>query len=145
MESIDGKEENDAFNSRMEEKQPSTTQASAKNSPHSQKKQFQCEKEATSTKQGQRQGTSHKTLQPGLQDPKDSAGCYGKCISDGQTNDGITEKGGRQIKISEMIFDIFDSIPGLYEAINDITTHVSDKNSSICNTPMRHLCVLKKS
>ncbi|MBW0562042.1 hypothetical protein O181_101757 [Austropuccinia psidii MF-1] len=33
MASIDGKEEHDAFNSRMEEKQPTTTQESAKNSP----------------------------------------------------------------------------------------------------------------
>ncbi|MBW0578088.1 hypothetical protein O181_117803, partial [Austropuccinia psidii MF-1] len=78
MASIDGKEEHDAFNSRMEEKQPSTTKASAKNSPNSQKQQFQCEKAATSSKQGQRQGTSHKELQPGLQDPKDSAGCHVK-------------------------------------------------------------------
>ncbi|MBW0591813.1 hypothetical protein O181_131528 [Austropuccinia psidii MF-1] len=35
MEYIDGKEKHDAFNSRMEEKQPSTTQESAKNSPNS--------------------------------------------------------------------------------------------------------------
>ncbi|MBW0568802.1 hypothetical protein O181_108517 [Austropuccinia psidii MF-1] len=35
MASIDGKEEHDAFNSRMEENQPSTIQASAKNSPSS--------------------------------------------------------------------------------------------------------------
>ncbi|MBW0548633.1 hypothetical protein O181_088348 [Austropuccinia psidii MF-1] len=33
MEYIDGKEEFDSFNSRMEEKQPSTIKASAKNSP----------------------------------------------------------------------------------------------------------------
>ncbi|MBW0590353.1 hypothetical protein O181_130068 [Austropuccinia psidii MF-1] len=33
MASIDGKEAHDALNSRMEEKQPSTTQTSAKNSP----------------------------------------------------------------------------------------------------------------
>ncbi|MBW0535527.1 hypothetical protein O181_075242 [Austropuccinia psidii MF-1] len=33
MASINGKKEHDAFNSRIEEKQPSTTQASAKNSP----------------------------------------------------------------------------------------------------------------
>ncbi|MBW0567192.1 hypothetical protein O181_106907 [Austropuccinia psidii MF-1] len=83
MASIDGKEEHDAFNSIMEEKQPSTTQASAKNSPSSQKKQFQCEKAATSSEQGKRKGTSHKALQLGLQNPKDSAGCHGKCISDG--------------------------------------------------------------
>ncbi|MBW0502133.1 hypothetical protein O181_041848 [Austropuccinia psidii MF-1] len=133
MASIDGKEEHDAFNSRMEEKQPSTTQAGFKNSPSSQKQQFQCKKAATSSKQGQRQGTSHKTLQTGLQDPKDSAGCHGKCISDGQNKNGITEKGRSQIKISEMISDIFDSVPELYEAINDVKTHVSDKNSSICN------------
>ncbi|MBW0558664.1 hypothetical protein O181_098379 [Austropuccinia psidii MF-1] len=133
MASIDGKEEHDTFNSRMEEKQPSTTQASAKNSPNSHQQQFQREKADTSSKQWQRQGTSHKTLQPGLQDPKGSAGCHGKCISDGQNNDGVTEKGGSQIEISEMISDIFDSITELYEAINNVKTHVSDKNSSICN------------
>ncbi|MBW0464176.1 hypothetical protein O181_003891 [Austropuccinia psidii MF-1] len=32
-----------------------------------------------------------------------------------------------------MISDIFDAIPELYEAINDIKRHLSDKNSSICN------------
>ncbi|MBW0592727.1 hypothetical protein O181_132442 [Austropuccinia psidii MF-1] len=133
MTSIDGKEEHNAFNSRMEEKQPSTTQASAKISPSSQKQKFQHEKAATSYKQGKKQGTSHKSLQPGLQNLKDSAGFHGKCISDGQNNDGITEKGGSQIKMSEMISDIFDSIPELYEAINDIKTDVSDKNSSNCN------------
>ncbi|MBW0493942.1 hypothetical protein O181_033657 [Austropuccinia psidii MF-1] len=133
MESIDGRKENDAFNSRMEDKQPSNTQASAKNSPSSQQKQFQREKAATSSKKGQRQGTSHTTLQPVLQNPKDSAGCHGKCISDGQKNHAITEKGESQIKISQMISDIFESIPELYEAINDIKTHVSDENSSICN------------
>ncbi|MBW0543358.1 hypothetical protein O181_083073 [Austropuccinia psidii MF-1] len=74
MESIDGKEENGALNRRMEEKQPSTTQASAKNSPSGQQQQFQHEKAATSSEQGQRKGTSHKALQPGLQDSKDSTG-----------------------------------------------------------------------
>ncbi|MBW0579149.1 hypothetical protein O181_118864 [Austropuccinia psidii MF-1] len=132
MASIDGKEEHDALDSRIEEKQPSTTQTSAKKSPSSQQQQFQCEKETTSSEQGQRKGTSHKTIQEGLQDPKDSAGCHGECISDGQSNDGITERGGSQIKISEMISDSYDSIPELYEAINDVKTHVSDKNSSIC-------------
>ncbi|MBW0546171.1 hypothetical protein O181_085886 [Austropuccinia psidii MF-1] len=48
-------------------------------------------------------------------------------------NDGITEKGGSQIKRSEIISDIFDAIPELHEAINDIKSHVSDENSSICN------------
>ncbi|MBW0586101.1 hypothetical protein O181_125816 [Austropuccinia psidii MF-1] len=73
MEAIDGKEEHDAFNSGMEEKQLFTTQASAKNRPSSQQQQFQCGGAATSSKQGQRQATSHKTLQPGLQNPKNSA------------------------------------------------------------------------
>ncbi|MBW0576094.1 hypothetical protein O181_115809 [Austropuccinia psidii MF-1] len=68
MASIDGKEQYDSFNSRMEEKQPTNTKASAKTSPRSQKQQFKCEKAATSSKQGQREGTSPKALQPGLQD-----------------------------------------------------------------------------
>ncbi|MBW0492583.1 hypothetical protein O181_032298 [Austropuccinia psidii MF-1] len=133
MESIDGKEKHYAFNSRIEEKQPSTTQASSKNRPSSQQQKFQCQKAATSSEQGQRQSNSHKTLQPGLQNPKDSAGCHGKCISDGQNNDGIAEKGGSQTKISEIIFDILDGIPNLYIAINDMKSHISDKNSSIFN------------
>ncbi|MBW0591390.1 hypothetical protein O181_131105 [Austropuccinia psidii MF-1] len=87
MESIDGEEKNDAIDTRMEEKQPSTTQASAKDSPSGQQQQFQCEKAATSSKQGQRKGTSHTTLQPGLQDFKNPTGCHGKCVSDGQNND----------------------------------------------------------
>ncbi|MBW0501397.1 hypothetical protein O181_041112 [Austropuccinia psidii MF-1] len=133
MESIDGKEEHDALNSRMEEKQHSTTQASAKNRPSGEKKQFQREKAATSSEQGQRKGISHKASQPGLQDSKDSTGCQGKRISDGEKNDGITKEGGSQIKISEMIYDIFDAIPELYEAITDVKRHISDKNLSICN------------
>ncbi|MBW0532274.1 hypothetical protein O181_071989 [Austropuccinia psidii MF-1] len=128
MASIDGKEEYYAFNSRMEGKKPSNTQARAKNSPSSQQKQFQHEKVATNSEKGQRQGTSHKPLQPGLHNPKDSAGCYGKCIPDAQNNDVITEKGGSQIKISEKIFDIFYAIPELYEAINDVKSHVSDED-----------------
>ncbi|MBW0494654.1 hypothetical protein O181_034369 [Austropuccinia psidii MF-1] len=87
MASIDGKEENNTFNSRMEEKQPSPTQASAKNIPSSQQQKFKCEKAATNSEQGQRQCTSHKTLQLGLQNPKDSARCHGTCIPDGKNKD----------------------------------------------------------
>ncbi|MBW0593726.1 hypothetical protein O181_133441 [Austropuccinia psidii MF-1] len=133
MASIDGKEEYDAFNSRMEEKQTSTTKASSKTSPSGQQQQFQREKAAKSSKQGQREGTSPKALQPGIQDSKDSAGCHGKCISDGQNHDGMKEEGGSQIKLPEMISDIFNSIPELYEAINDVKKHLSDKNETICN------------
>ncbi|MBW0463267.1 hypothetical protein O181_002982 [Austropuccinia psidii MF-1] len=71
MSSIDGKENHDPFKSRIEEKQASITQASSKNSPSSQKQQFQCEKAATSSGKGQKQGPSHKALQPGLHNPKD--------------------------------------------------------------------------
>ncbi|MBW0593803.1 hypothetical protein O181_133518 [Austropuccinia psidii MF-1] len=71
MASIDGKEKHDSFNRRMEGKQPSTTQASAKKSPSSQQQKFQCEKSATISEQGQRKSTSYKTLQPELQNPKD--------------------------------------------------------------------------
>ncbi|MBW0574380.1 hypothetical protein O181_114095 [Austropuccinia psidii MF-1] len=78
MASIDGEEKHDALDTRMEEEQPSTTQASAKNSPSGQQQQFQHEKAATSSEQGKRKGTSHKNLQPGLQNPKDSEGCHGK-------------------------------------------------------------------
>ncbi|MBW0526499.1 hypothetical protein O181_066214 [Austropuccinia psidii MF-1] len=40
MASIDGKEKHDSFNSRMEEKQPSPTQESAKNSPSRKQQKF---------------------------------------------------------------------------------------------------------
>ncbi|MBW0505584.1 hypothetical protein O181_045299 [Austropuccinia psidii MF-1] len=117
----------------MEEKQPSTTKAGSKTSPSGQKQQFQREEAATSSKQGQREGTSPKALQQELQDSKYSAEFHGKCISDGQNHDGTTEEGGSQIKIPEMISDIFDSTPELYEAISDVKNHLSDKNETICN------------
>ncbi|MBW0578606.1 hypothetical protein O181_118321 [Austropuccinia psidii MF-1] len=133
MASIDGKEEYNAFNSRMEEKQPTTTKASAKVSPSGQQQKFQRENAAKSSKQGQREGSSPKSLQPGIQDSKESDGCHGKGVLDGQNYYGITEEGGSQIKIPGMISDIFDSIPELYEAINDVKKHPSDKNETICN------------
>ncbi|MBW0576175.1 hypothetical protein O181_115890 [Austropuccinia psidii MF-1] len=144
MASIDGKEEHDAPNSRMEEKQPSTTQESAKSNPSGQQEQFKREKAATSSEQGKRKGTSHKALQPGLQDSNDSTGYHGKCISDGQNNDGITKEGGSQIKISGIISDIFDAIPELYEAITDVKSHIPDKNSSICNNLKRNNLILSQ-
>ncbi|MBW0593908.1 hypothetical protein O181_133623, partial [Austropuccinia psidii MF-1] len=148
MESIDGKEEYYAFDSRMEEKQSSTTKASAKTSPSGQQQQFECEKAATSSKQGKREGTSTKSLQPGIQDSKHSTGCHGKCISDGQSHYGITEEVGSQIKIPEMISDIFHSLPELYEAINDVKKHLSDKNETICNnikTNNLNLCQINET
>ncbi|MBW0580387.1 hypothetical protein O181_120102 [Austropuccinia psidii MF-1] len=68
MASIDGKEKHDAIDTIIEEKQPSTTQTSVKNSPSGQQQQFQREKAATSSKQGQKKGTSPKASQPRIQD-----------------------------------------------------------------------------
>ncbi|MBW0478600.1 hypothetical protein O181_018315 [Austropuccinia psidii MF-1] len=73
MASIYGKEKHDSFNSPMEEKQRSTTQAGAKNRPSSRKQQFQCEEEVTCSEKGPSQMTGYKSLQPRLQNPKDSA------------------------------------------------------------------------
>ncbi|MBW0576212.1 hypothetical protein O181_115927 [Austropuccinia psidii MF-1] len=70
MESVDGKEKHDALDTKMKEKQPSTTQTSVKNSPSGQKQQFQSEKAATSSKQGQREGTSPKPYSQGYRIPK---------------------------------------------------------------------------
>ncbi|MBW0505042.1 hypothetical protein O181_044757 [Austropuccinia psidii MF-1] len=50
--SIDGKEKHDAPNSKMEEKTPSSTQASAKNSPSIQKQQFHVKKQSQAQKKG---------------------------------------------------------------------------------------------
>ncbi|MBW0571363.1 hypothetical protein O181_111078 [Austropuccinia psidii MF-1] len=79
MASIYGKEKHDAFDRRMEEKQPSTIHTSAKNRPSTQQQQLKHEKAATSSEKGQMQSTIHKDLQPGIQNPKDSVGCHGKC------------------------------------------------------------------
>ncbi|MBW0582347.1 hypothetical protein O181_122062 [Austropuccinia psidii MF-1] len=70
MESIDGKEEHDSLNSRMEEKQPSTTQTSSKNIPSSQKQQFQREKAATSSEKGQGKAPTTKPYSMGYRIPK---------------------------------------------------------------------------
>ncbi|MBW0593283.1 hypothetical protein O181_132998 [Austropuccinia psidii MF-1] len=70
LEYIDGKEEHDTFNRRMEGKQPSTTQESPKNSPNGKKKQFQHEEAATSSEQGQRKAPATKTYSKGDRIPK---------------------------------------------------------------------------
>ncbi|MBW0582648.1 hypothetical protein O181_122363 [Austropuccinia psidii MF-1] len=98
MASIDGEEKQDALHARMEQKQPPTAQASAKNSPSAQQQQFQCEKAATSSKQGQRKGTRHQTLHPGLQDSKNSTGCHGKSVSDDQNNEELKKKEEARLK-----------------------------------------------
>ncbi|MBW0520539.1 hypothetical protein O181_060254 [Austropuccinia psidii MF-1] len=98
MASIYGKEKHDAFNRRMEEKPPSTTQTSAKNSPNSQQKKYQHEKAAIDSEQGQGKGTSPKTIHPGLQNLKYSTGFHGKCVSDGQNHDRCTEKEEARLK-----------------------------------------------
>ncbi|MBW0535296.1 hypothetical protein O181_075011 [Austropuccinia psidii MF-1] len=92
MASIDGKEGYDAVRSIMEEKQPSPTKASAKTNPSGQQQQLQCEKAAKSSKQGQREGTSPKALQTGLQDSKVSAGCHVKCIPISRTKMELQKK-----------------------------------------------------
>ncbi|MBW0542478.1 hypothetical protein O181_082193 [Austropuccinia psidii MF-1] len=61
MASIDGKEKHDALNSRREEKQPFSTQASAENSPSSQKQQFQCEKQPQAQNKGKGKAPATKT------------------------------------------------------------------------------------
>ncbi|MBW0575939.1 hypothetical protein O181_115654 [Austropuccinia psidii MF-1] len=138
MASIDGEEKHHVLDTRMEAKQPSTTQASAKNSPSGQQHQFQREKAATNSKQGQTKGISHQTSQPGLQDAKNPTGCHGKCISNGRNNDGITKERGGQIKISEMTPDIFDYIPELYGAITGVKRYLFDKIASICENFKTH-------
>ncbi|MBW0556588.1 hypothetical protein O181_096303 [Austropuccinia psidii MF-1] len=70
MASIDGKEEYDAFNSRMEEKEPSTTKESGKARTSGKQQKFQHEKAVTSSKQGQGEGTSPKPYIHGYRIPK---------------------------------------------------------------------------
>ncbi|MBW0591145.1 hypothetical protein O181_130860 [Austropuccinia psidii MF-1] len=65
MEFIDGKEKHDALDTRMEEKQPFTTQTSVKNSPSGQHQQFQREKAATSSKQGKGKALAPKPYSQG--------------------------------------------------------------------------------
>ncbi|MBW0554089.1 hypothetical protein O181_093804 [Austropuccinia psidii MF-1] len=132
MASIDGEEKHDALDTRMEEKQPYTSQASAKNNPSGQHQQFQREKAATSSRQRAKERHHPTNL------TARATGCHGKCVSDGQKNYGIKKERGGQIKISEMISDIFDFIPELYEAISDVKSHCSDKNTSICDNLKTH-------
>ncbi|MBW0557319.1 hypothetical protein O181_097034 [Austropuccinia psidii MF-1] len=70
MASIDGKEEHDAFNSRMDEKQPSTTQASSKNSQSSQQQKFQYGKQPKAQNKGKGKAPAIKTYSQGYRIPK---------------------------------------------------------------------------
>ncbi|MBW0571229.1 hypothetical protein O181_110944 [Austropuccinia psidii MF-1] len=70
MSSIDGKEAHDAFNRRMDERKPSTTQTGAKARTSGQKQQFQCEKAATNSEQEQGKSTSQKPYSQGCRIPR---------------------------------------------------------------------------
>ena len=70
MASIDGKEEHDAFNRRMEEKQPSPTKASSKNSPSNQQEQFQPEKQPQAQNKGKGKAPATKPYCQGYRIPK---------------------------------------------------------------------------
>ncbi|MBW0544036.1 hypothetical protein O181_083751 [Austropuccinia psidii MF-1] len=70
MASIDGDKKHDALDTRMEEKQPSTTQASSKNSPSGQQLRFQREKAATSSKKGKGKAPATKPYTQGYRIPK---------------------------------------------------------------------------
>ncbi|MBW0571493.1 hypothetical protein O181_111208 [Austropuccinia psidii MF-1] len=70
MASIDGKEKHDALNSRMEGKQPITTQASAKKSPSNQKKKFQYLNQPQAQNQGKGKAPAPKRYTQGYRNPK---------------------------------------------------------------------------
>ncbi|MBW0583570.1 hypothetical protein O181_123285 [Austropuccinia psidii MF-1] len=70
MASIDGKEEHDSFNSRMQQKQPSTTQASAKNRPSSHQHKFQCEKQPQAQNKAKGKAPATKPYSQGSRIPK---------------------------------------------------------------------------
>ncbi|MBW0486356.1 hypothetical protein O181_026071 [Austropuccinia psidii MF-1] len=133
MASIDGKENMMLLTAEWRKNNPPPPKQIPKTAPESSSSNSNVKKAATNPEQGKRQSTSYKTLQRGLHNPKDSEGCHGRCISDGQSNDAITEKGGSQNKILEIISDILDGISNTYIAINDVKSNISDKNPSICN------------
>ncbi|MBW0575042.1 hypothetical protein O181_114757 [Austropuccinia psidii MF-1] len=69
MESIDGKEKPDALNSRMEEKQPSTTQESAKNSPIARSSNSNMKKQPQAQKRGKGKAPATKPYSQGYRIP----------------------------------------------------------------------------
>ncbi|MBW0563320.1 hypothetical protein O181_103035 [Austropuccinia psidii MF-1] len=76
---------------RVEGKQPSTTQTGAKTSPNGHRQEIKHEQAATNLKQGKGKSTRHHTMQPTLQNPKDSTRFHVKCVSDGENHDGKAE------------------------------------------------------
>ncbi|MBW0516848.1 hypothetical protein O181_056563 [Austropuccinia psidii MF-1] len=51
-------------------------------------------KQPQAQNKGKGKAPATKPYLQGYRIPKDSAECHGKCISDGQKNDGTSEKGG---------------------------------------------------
>ncbi|MBW0475276.1 hypothetical protein O181_014991 [Austropuccinia psidii MF-1] len=132
MASIDGKEEPDAFNSRMEEKNPPPPKQVPTTAPIASSSNFNMKiSHKLKTRAKARHQPRNLTARATGSQRFSRMPC--KMYFRWTEQSGIIEKGGSQIKISEMISYIFESIPELSEAINDVKTHVSDKNSSICN------------
>ncbi|MBW0477507.1 hypothetical protein O181_017222 [Austropuccinia psidii MF-1] len=133
MASTYGKQKHDAFNGTMEKKQPSTTQTSAETTPNSQQQQFQCEKAATASEQGKNARHQPQDHTARARESQRFNRITWKFFSSIQTHDGVTEKGGSQIEISEIISEILDCNKNFYITINDVKSHISGRNPSICN------------
>ncbi|MBW0494269.1 hypothetical protein O181_033984 [Austropuccinia psidii MF-1] len=88
-------------------------------------------KQPQAQKKGKGKAPATKSYIQGYRIPTIHQDAMEKRVSDGKNYDGITEKGGSQIKISEIIYDILGGIPNLYIAKNDVKRPISDKNSSI--------------
>ncbi|MBW0544333.1 hypothetical protein O181_084048 [Austropuccinia psidii MF-1] len=70
MASIGGKEKHDALNSRMEEKQPSTTQASSKTAPLARSRNYNVEKKPQAQNKGKGKSPVTKPYSQGYRIPK---------------------------------------------------------------------------
>ncbi|MBW0579717.1 hypothetical protein O181_119432 [Austropuccinia psidii MF-1] len=132
MASIDGKEEHDALNSRMEEKNPPPPKQVPKTAPIASSSNPNVKKQLKAQNKGRGKVPATKPYTQDYRIPKIQQDAMENVFQMARTMIEL-KKGGSQIKISEMISDIFDSIPELYEAITDLKTDVSDKHSSICN------------
>ncbi|MBW0574153.1 hypothetical protein O181_113868 [Austropuccinia psidii MF-1] len=74
MASIDGKEKHNAFNSRIEENNPSPAKQVPKTAPVARRSNSNVKKQPQAQNKGKGKAPATRTLHPALQNPKDSAG-----------------------------------------------------------------------
>ncbi|MBW0514714.1 hypothetical protein O181_054429 [Austropuccinia psidii MF-1] len=130
---IDGKEKHDDFNSRMEENNPPPPKNVPKTAPVASSSNCNMKKKPQAQNKVKGKAPATKPYSQGYRIPSILQDAIENIFQMARTMMELQKKEEARLKYTKMISDILYGISNLYIAINDVKSHTSNENSSICN------------